>query len=107
MENETLKIKDKLDLESVITILSNKRSYLHKTYKIQIEGIFGSYARNEQTITSDIDILISYGEDTTLFNKFALMEFLETLFLTKVDLVAEKYIKPTYKDSIMRDLIRI
>lgn len=106
--NKTISKKTKyLNFQEISEVLCQKRPEIHDKYKIFIIGIFGSYSRNEQRENSDIDILISYGEDATLFNKFALMEFLEALFLTKVDLVAEKYIKPTYRDSIMRDLIRI
>lgn len=78
------KTKD-LSFQEISEVLCQKRAEIHDKYKILIIGIFGSYSRNEQRKNSDIDILISYGEDATLFNKFALMEFLEALFLTKVE----------------------
>ena len=106
--NKAISKKTKyLNFQEISDLLCQKRSEIHNKYKILIIGIFGSYSRNEQRKNSDIDILISYDEDATLFNKYALIEFLEDLFLLKVDLVAEKYIKSRYKDNIMNDLKRI
>jgi hypothetical protein len=100
------KITD-LNLRKILRTLQQKREYIHSEYRIVILGIFGSYSRNEQRNKSDIDILVSYNQDATLFNKIALKDYLENLFLVKIDLVAEKYIKPVYHDSIMNDLIRL
>jgi uncharacterized protein len=96
-----------LSLRKILSTLQKNREYIHSEYKITILGIFGSYSRNEQRKKSDIDILVSYDQDATLFNKIALKDYLENLFLVKIDLVAEKYIKPVYHDSIMNDLIKI
>jgi uncharacterized protein len=100
------KITD-LNLRKILRTLQQNRDFIHSEYKITVLGIFGSYSRNEQRNKSDIDILVSYDQDATLFNKIALKDYLENLFLVKIDLVAEKYIKPVYHDSIMNDLIRL
>jgi predicted nucleotidyltransferase len=53
-------------------------------------GIFGSYARNENNKESDIDILVSFGSDITLFDIIGIeMELADKLGI-KVDLVTER-----------------
>jgi len=96
-----------LSLRKILRTLQKNRDFIHSEYRITVLGIFGSYSRNEQRKKSDIDILVSYDQDATLFNKIDLKKYLESIFLVKVDLVAEKYIKPVYRDSIMSDLIKI
>ena len=61
--------------------------------------LFGSYARNEQTDESDIDILVELDHTTPVGLKFVRMQIdLEKLLNKEVDLVSangiSKYIKP-------------
>jgi uncharacterized protein len=97
----------KVSIEQIKAMLHKQGSFIHKTFKIKILGVFGSYARNESTMESDLDILVCYDEDTTLFNKIELQHYLEELFGIKVDLVAEEYIKPSHYESIMEGLVRV
>jgi uncharacterized protein len=97
----------KISIEQIKALLYKQKSFIHKTFNIKIVGVFGSYARNEQTIESDLDILVCYDKNTTLFNKIELQPYLEELFGVKVDLVAEEYIKPSHYESIMEGLVRV
>ena len=51
--------------------------------------VFGSVARGESTENSDIDLLVSAGEDTTPWFPAALVAELERLLGRKVDVVTE------------------
>ncbi len=63
--------------------------------------MFGSFARNEETPDSDIDILIEIDENVRMgLVKFISMQLdLEEMFHKKIDLLEDggvsKYIKPT------------
>jgi predicted nucleotidyltransferase len=62
-------------------------------------GIFGSFARGEQTRKSDVDVLVDFAEGyATLKNFVGLADFLESLLRRKVDLITvegiDKYILP-------------
>jgi predicted nucleotidyltransferase len=52
-------------------------------------GIFGSYARNEQTEGSDIDILVKFKRGITLLQLIRLENELSEKLGIKVDLVTE------------------
>ena len=71
--------------------------------------VFGSYARGEQTASSDIDIIIDYGNQPkpSLFTLATLKDELENLFNTKVDLVPEDCIYDNIRPFIDKDKILI
>ncbi len=76
-------------------------------YSPSLVGIFGSYARNEQTISSDIDILIDFEQKVTLLDLIGLEQELSELLGIKVDLVTVKSVNEQLRLYIQKDLIRI
>ena len=78
-----------------------------KKYDPSLVGIFGSYARNEQTSSSDIDILIDIKGKINLLELIGIEQELSELLGVKVDLVTERSLNDQLKMIIQRDLIRI
>jgi len=71
-----------------------------KTYGIDFLGIFGSYARGDQTAKSDLDLLVKFTKRKSLLDMVKIeREMSEDLGL-KVDLLTEKSISPYLKDKI-------
>ena len=69
-------------------------------------GIFGSYARGEQTRKSDVDVLVDFAEGhATLKNFVGLVDLLEALFKRKVDLITvegvDKYIRQKVESEVI------
>lgn len=69
-------------------------------------GIFGSVARDEQTDTSDVDILVEL-ESETFRGYMGLLLFLEDLFGRKVDLAIKDSIKPRIRDRVLAETIYV
>jgi predicted nucleotidyltransferase len=67
-------------------------------------GIFGSYARGEQTEASDMDFLVEFDE-ATLQKYLDLKEFLEGLFNHPVDLVFADTVKPRLRPIIFDEVV--
>lgn len=67
-------------------------------------GIFGSYARGENTAQSDIDIMYAFQDGIGLFQLVKIKDTLEKLLDKKIDLVSEKYINEKIKPIISKDL---
>jgi len=67
-------------------------------------GIFGSYARNEDTPQSDIDILVDFPEQVTLFDLGGMKVDLSEMLNRPIDIVTERGINSRIKDQIYRDL---
>ena len=64
-------------LDSVIKVLKELESLIRDNYKAEIIGVFGSFVREEQKPTSDIDLLVKFLEGASLFNLVGLADFLE------------------------------
>ncbi|MBE7443128.1 MAG: nucleotidyltransferase family protein [Flavobacteriales bacterium] len=76
-------------------------------YNAKMVGIFGSYARNEQTNESDLDVLIDFESNINLLELIGLEQELSELLGIKVDLVTVKSVNEKLKSYINTDLIRI
>ena len=76
-----------------------------REYNPEMIGIFGSYARNENTNLSDIDILVRFKSTLSLLQLVQVENQISQKLGIKVDLVTEGAIKnKILKDSIQKDL---
>jgi predicted nucleotidyltransferase len=78
-----------------------------KKHQIAKAAIFGSYARNEATNDSDIDLLIETNQPITLFDVLRLEKELAKATSKKVDIVEFSAIKKSIRENILRDAILI
>jgi hypothetical protein len=69
--------------------------------------LIGSVARGEARTDSDIDLLVTWGENTSLLDQAALMLELEQLLGRKVDIASDGWIKPSIRASVYRDAIAL
>ena len=68
-------------------------------------GLFGSFARGQQTRESDIDILVEFEEGRKSFDNFiSLAFFLEELLGRKVDLITPESLSPHIGPHILREV---
>ena len=93
-------------LTDIKTELSKGRSELFAKYPLKSLAIFGSFARNEQTDKSDVDLLVEFN-DRIGIRFIDLAEEIEQLIGKRVDLVSRGGIKPKYFKSIESDLIYV
>jgi uncharacterized protein len=76
-----------------------------KPYNPERVGIFGSFARNENTHDSDIDILVNFKITPSLLQLIRIENELSKNLGFKVDLITEGSLKnKKIKDHIYRDL---
>ncbi len=69
-------------------------------------GLFGSYARNEQTAESDIDILVEFSKGRKNFHNYMRLKlFLERTFRKKVDVVIKDALRQELKQNIMDSVV--
>ena len=95
--------------QQILNYLAYHKNEFYKKFQITKIGLFGSYARDEATIDSDIDIVIEMEEGVTQIHekKEAFREMLEKTFGKKVDIAREKYLTPLAKKEIMKDICRV
>lgn len=93
----------------IINFLQKNKNHLTNAYHIKKIGLFGSFARDEQTKESDVDLLIEFENGTKNIHdiKESLKSFLSNEFERSIDIAREKYLKPYAKDFILRDTIYV
>lgn len=96
-----------LTKDEILYKLKKIKPMLSTRFYVKNLGLFGSYVRDENSPSSDIDILIEYDENKSfsLFTLIELEDFLTKLFNIKVDLVNKKSIKPALKENILKEVI--
>ncbi len=95
--------------DKILDFLSRNKKYFRENYHIIRLGLFGSYARNEQKSNSDIDLIVEFEKDTeNLYDlKNKLRAYIKKELNVNVDICREKYIKPRFKDSILKETLYV
>ncbi len=78
-----------------------------KKHKVKKAGIFGSYARGEESKSSDIDILIEPVDGMSLLDIVRLEILLKKILKKKIDLLTYNGISPYLKENILAEEVRI
>jgi predicted nucleotidyltransferase len=93
--------------QEIISKLQIEKKNLFDKYKVTRLGVFGSFARGEETPDSDLDILVEFSEIPGMIEFLKTEEYLETILNRKIDLVRENAIRPELKSVIMSEVIMI
>jgi predicted nucleotidyltransferase len=83
--------------------LRGQKDFLESQFFVKKIGIFGSYARDEQTEESDVDVLVEFSRPVG-FAFIRLKDYLETVLGKRVDLVTENALKLIMIDSILNEV---
>lgn len=79
-----------------------------RQHGVRPAGVFGSFARGEQTPASDVDLLIEPDAQATLFTLARLEAALEDILGRPVDLITfnalETSARPRLRERILHDL---
>ena len=83
-----------INKEEILEFLHNQSQYLKNNYHILKIGLIGSFARDEQNETSDIDLLVEFepGTKDIFDTKLKLKQYLKSIFNRDIDICREKYI---------------
>lgn len=77
---------------------------LHGATRVRL---IGSFARGEARPDSDVDLLVTWKEGSSLLDQAALMLELEDLLGRKVDIASDGWVKPSIRESVYRDAIAL
>jgi hypothetical protein len=92
--------------DEVLHILSEHRTELNHA-GVQTLACFGSVARDEARLDSDIDLLVEFSSRSSFARYMDLKFLLEDLLGRRVDLVTPKAIRPQMRGGIEREMIRV
>ncbi|NJL89074.1 MAG: nucleotidyltransferase family protein [Coleofasciculaceae cyanobacterium SM2_1_6] len=91
--------------QEVLKILVNHQNNLHN-FGVSSLILFGSVARDEATIDSDVDLLVEFDRPVGLFTFVRLKKYLEEILESSVDLGTIDSLKPYLQESVFREAIR-
>lgn len=93
-------------LHEIKSTLSEHKAHLFSEYPLKSLAIFGSYARNEKSGESDLDLMVEFNGKIGI-RFIDLADEIENLVGFKVDLVSRNGIKEKYYQSISTNLIYV
>lgn len=85
------------------TKLQQIKPILTDKFHVSRIGYFGSYARGQQTESSDLDLLVEFSQPVG-WGFFTLERFLEQSLGLRVDLVTREALKERIKESILNQV---
>ncbi len=89
----------------VLTILETHQEML-KTLGVKTLDLFGSVARDEARPDSDVDFLVEFAIEATLFDLFRVQHYLEDILGCKVDLGTKSALRQHLREPVLQEAIR-
>jgi predicted nucleotidyltransferase len=98
---------DMMNKESILAFLKKYKEQKKQEYHIKKLGLFGSFARDEATQDSDIDIIVDLSKPN-LFNLCGIMLDIKEHFDKNIDIVAiREDMKPNLKKRIDKEALYV
>ncbi|MCY7352679.1 MAG: nucleotidyltransferase domain-containing protein [Cytophagaceae bacterium] len=91
----------------ILDVLRNSKDELRQRFHVVKIGLFGSFARQQQTETSDLDLLVEFEENTeNLYDvKTDLRVWVKQKLGLESDIAREKYLRPAARQHILNETI--
>jgi hypothetical protein len=95
-------------IEEIVAYLRNNKGFFYDRFGVTRIGILGSFVRDGQTPSSDIDMVVEIEENRKNIHSFLqLKRFLEEKMARKIDLGFEHSLKPTVREKIKGQIIYV
>ena len=93
--------------DQVLALLRAHKATLAHRFGVAELALFGSFARDQATDESDLDILVSFDGTTDWRRYFGAQFYLEDLLDRPVDLVTDKTLRAELRPSVEREAVRV
>ena len=95
-------------LDEVVEYLKKNKKKFNEMYGVTSMGLFGSFVSGDQTLNSDIDMVVEMEKGKKNIHTFLqLKRLLEKEISRKVDLGFEQSLKPVIRDKIKNQIIYV
>jgi len=103
----TTRAEQQPTVEEITGTLRAHLTQLSERYGVHALGLFGSYLREEQGRSSDLDVLVEFDRTPTLLEFVDLQQYLSDLLGVKVDLVMKRALKPAIGRRILAEVVPV
>lgn len=90
--------------DEVLAILARHREQLQKL-EVKSLTLFGSVARDEARLDSDVDFLVEFNQQGGFFQLLRVQYYLEDILGCSVDLGTENALREHLRESVLEDVI--
>ena len=91
----------------VLERLRAHRPTLAERFGVVEMAVFGSFARDEASDASDVDILVSFDRPATFRTYFGVQFYIEDLLGLRVDLVTDKALRSEFRTYVEREAMGV
>ena len=91
----------------VVDALRAHRETLAERFDVAELALFGSFARDRATDSSDIDVLVGFDGPATSKSYFGVQFYLEDLFGRRVDLVTTRALRTRFRRRVEHDAVHV
>ena len=91
----------------ILRVLADHQQEIAARYGVQRLALFGSAARDELGVSSDVDVLIEFAGPATFGAYMDLKFYLEDLLGRPVDLVTDKALRNELRPYVEKEMIRV
>ena len=96
-----------MDKNEVLRLLRTHKPTLAERFRVTALALFGSFARDEATDGSDVDILVRFDGPATSRSYFGLQFYIEDLLGRRVDLVTDKALRRELRPYVEREALDV
>ena len=92
-------------MDEIKLLIKEHRGETRQEYKAEVVGIFWSYARGEEKPGSDVDVLVNFDTEATLFDLVGLADYLEDLLELPMDVVSKRALHLRMQDNFLKEMV--
>jgi predicted nucleotidyltransferase len=96
-----------MDKDATLKLLNKHGPEIRKRFGVKRLALFGSVARGDAGVDSDVDVLVEFEGRATFDGYMDLKLYLEDLLERNVDLVTNDAVRPQTRPSIEQDLVDV
>ena len=96
-----------MNRKEVLDILRRHKPTLAERFGVTELALFGSFARNQATERSDVDVLVGFDKPPDYRRYFGAQFYLEDLFERPVNMACEDEIRAEIRPYVEQDAINV
>jgi predicted nucleotidyltransferase len=96
-----------MNRDEVLDLLRSHKPVLADRFGVTSLALFGSFARDEATDSSDVDILVEFSIPPDWQTYFGAVFYLEDLVGRPVEMASNEELRPEIRSHVMRHAVNV
>ena len=96
-----------MNRDEVLETLRKHKQILQERFDVTGLVLYGSFARNQATPESDVDILVRFGGPATSRSYFGTLFYIEDLLGRRIDLVTDKALRAEFRPFVEQEALDV